>query len=466
VNRIFRVIWNAATRNWVVVSEIARTAVSKPGSIYVSGTQLSKVQAAPVATGRWKLSELATAFYLAGIWMIASPALAAPLKASHNPGTELASNRCGSGATATNVGGIAVGCGARAESGTIAILNRNNPFERRTDTIPSRITSGGLLEAQSIAIGEAASAGKSAIAVGGRSNAVDELATAMGVWARAQGKSSIAIGPRTLATGNTSLALGRQSVANADFAQAIGNVAAATGVSSLAVGHSATATGPRSIAIGGADTGLESVGGQSGVTYQTTSMTKATGIGSVALGGGAIATADRALALGDWAQATRARSVALGSGSNTDAVANAATQAGNALTQAGNAVTQAGNAMTQAANALTEAGKGWNLQANGDTASKVAPGDKVQFLDGTNINVTRNGNDLTIATAANLTADSLTINNGGPAIGNAGIAMSGKKITGLANGTAPGDAVNFAQLDGVKTTADNALTQAGGSDHG
>src|SRR5690606_2258322 len=111
------------------------------------------------------------------------------------------------------------------------------------------------------------------------------------------------------------------------------------------------------------------------------------------------------------------------------------------------------------ASTTAEASKGWNLQANGDTASKVAPGDTVQFLDGKNINVTRNGNDITIATAPNLTADSLTIANG-PTLNGEGIAMGDKKITGLAAGTAPGDAVNFAQLDGVKTTADNALTEA------
>ncbi|AHG64326.1 YadA-like family protein [Advenella mimigardefordensis] len=637
MNKIFRVIWNAATRNWVVVSEIAKTAVSKPGSIHVTGKQLSNVQAAVVATGRWKLTELATAFYLAGLWMFASPVMAAPLKTSSNPGTEVASNRCGTGATATNVAGIAVGCGAQAASGNIAILERKNPYEKRTDLIKSTITSGGLLEAQSIAIGESASAGKSAIAVGGRSNAVDELATAIGVWARAQGKSSVAIGPRTLATGNTSLAIGRQSVATADFAQAIGNVSAATGVSALAIGHSATALGPRSIAIGGADTGIEAVAGQKGVTYQAESLTKADGIGAIALGGGARAMADRAMALGEWSRATRARSVALGTGSTTDAAATAVSSAtvggtvysgfagvvsdsdrvvsvglsggerqiknvgsgeisatstdaingsqlyaamakqtgggsinfsgdangsgstaaddkkinvpsgdnlnitggvttpnslltnqigvvadpsgknlsvrlrkdldlsadgslqlgttGPKLSAAGlnmnnkkvtglaagtadadavnvsqlngvktianNAATQAGNAATQATNAMTEASKGWNLQANGDTASKVAPGDKVQFLNGTNINVTRNGKDLTIATTPALTADSLTINNGGPILNGNGIAMGNKKITGLANGTAPNDAVNFSQLGAVKTTADNAATQAG-----
>src|SRR5690606_112551 len=81
------------------------------------------------------------------------------------------------------------------------------------------------------------------------------------------------------------------------------------------------------------------------------------------------------------------------------------------------------------------AGKCWNLQANGYTSSKVAPGDTVQFLDGTNINVTRKGNDITIATAPNLPADTLSINNGGPILNADGINMSDKKLTNVAPAT-------------------------------
>ena len=54
------------------------------------------------------------------------------------------------------------------------------------------------------------------------------------------------------------------------------------------------------------------------------------------------------------------------------------------------------------------ANTGWNLQANADTASKVAPGDTVQFINGDNIEITRNGNDITVATAKALTVDSIT----------------------------------------------------------
>ncbi|WP_242612202.1 YadA-like family protein [Advenella incenata] len=160
--------------------------------------------------------------------------------------------------------------------------------------------------------------------------------------------------------------------------------------------------------------------------------------------------------------------VSIGAGGLTVASGGKVDMGGNKITNVGDGsapgdavnFSQLDGVKTIADNALSEASKGWNLQANGDTATKVAPGDKVRFLDGTNINVTRNGNDLTIATTPALTADSLTINNGGPVINGAGIDMGGKKVTNVADGSAPGDAVNFSQLDGVKTIADNALSEA------
>ena len=117
MNKIFRVIWNAATGNWVAVSEIAKAPVSKSERAYVSGIQSNNVLvSAALASSRFKLTELATAFCLAGLCMVVSPGVAAPLKASSNPGTEIASSKCTTGANATNVAGIAIGCGAQAVS--------------------------------------------------------------------------------------------------------------------------------------------------------------------------------------------------------------------------------------------------------------------------------------------------------------------------------------------------------------
>src|SRR5690606_9717186 len=79
-------------------------------------------------------------------------------------------------------------------------------------------------------------------------------------------------------------------------------------------------------------------------------------------------------------------------------------------------VSQLNGVKTAADNAITEASKGWNLQANGDTATKVAPGDTIQFVDGTNIEISRQGNNVTVATSPQLAADSVIVNNGGPVL--------------------------------------------------
>ncbi|EGP18169.1 hypothetical protein, partial [Halomonas sp. TD01] len=53
----------------------------------------------------------------------------------------------------------------------------------------------------------------------------------------------------------------------------------------------------------------------------------------------------------------------------------------------------------QLTNVSDVANKGWNVQANGDVATNVAPGDTVQMIDGKNIAITRDGKDITVATA-------------------------------------------------------------------
>ncbi|MBB3143596.1 autotransporter adhesin, partial [Halomonas organivorans] len=92
------------------------------------------------------------------------------------------------------------------------------------------------------------------------------------------------------------------------------------------------------------------------------------------------------------------------------------------------------------------ASAGWDLQANGDVVTNVAPGDTVQLLDGQNIEITRSGTDVTIATADDLTADSLTINNG-PMLNDNGIDMDGGTITNVGAPVNGGDAVNLDYFD-------------------
>lgn len=126
------------------------------------------------------------------------------------------------------------------------------------------------------------------------------------------------------------------------------------------------------------------------------------------------------------------------------------------------------NARTNAANA------GWKFQVNSGAEETIKPNDTVGFKDGTNIAITNNGKDLTIATNPDLTADSLTINGNGPVINGNGINTNGKnidmgnsgKITNLADGSiAAGskDAITGGQLHTALNNISNAATNLVGT---
>ncbi|MEE3700545.1 YadA-like family protein [Mannheimia haemolytica] len=98
---------------------------------------------------------------------------------------------------------------------------------------------------------------------------------------------------------------------------------------------------------------------------------------------------------------------------------------------------------------------GFNIQANGDEKSLVKTGDTVQFLNGKNIEITRDGN-ITVSTAKNVNFDSVQFGNEGPKITNNGgnINVGDKdgnavKVTNVAAGDVNADskdAVNGSQL--------------------
>ena len=132
--------------------------------------------------------------------------------------------------------------------------------------------------------------------------------------------------------------------------------------------------------------------------------------------------------------------------------------------------------------------KGWNLQANGDTAEKVAAGETVTFKNGKNIKVTRDGKNITVATsddvefahvkansveAASVVADSVIAGNSvltteGLKIGddrspnqvsltNTGLNNGGNKITKVAKGTEDADAVNVSQIKPLATALNTTV---------
>ena len=107
------------------------------------------------------------------------------------------------------------------------------------------------------------------------------------------------------------------------------------------------------------------------------------------------------------------------------------------------------------------ASQGWYLAANGEdetTAHNVKPGEVAEFADGKNIDITRAGNKITVATKDSVTftqvttGDSilnntgLTFNNSNVAITAGGINAGGQQITNVAAGVLDTDGVNFGQL--------------------
>ncbi|HYC94321.1 MAG TPA: YadA-like family protein [Sphingomicrobium sp.] len=132
---------------------------------------------------------------------------------------------------------------------------------------------------------------------------------------------------------------------------------------------------------------------------------------------------------------------------------------------AGVAATDAVN-VSQLQAVSNTANLGWNIQANGDTATRVAPGDTVQLVNGQNIEITRNGTDVTIATSADLVADSVTLASG-QVLDATGLDMAGTTITDLADGEVSAtstDAINGSQLFATNQAVEAVAQLSGNTD--
>ena len=92
----------------------------------------------------------------------------------------------------------------------------------------------------------------------------------------------------------------------------------------------------------------------------------------------------------------------------------------------------------------------WNVVANDNTKEAVKAGNIVKFIDGKNISISQNGKDFTISTSNKVSFDHVDV---GPISidKDAGVNAGDKKITNVANGTDPSDAVNVSQLNAAKT---------------
>lgn len=201
MNKIFKVIWNASTGTYNVVSETSKNRGKK--------------------TGKRKLAVSA----LIGLSSLVSA------------GSVLANagNDTGEGVVVDNTGTgwIAIGTGVTA-----------NTF-----------TSG---DGASAALGYYASAmGRYSTSIGSYSSSGGDASLALGVKANSSGDRSIAMGASSIASGYYSMAMGVLSDASGSDSVALGYSAKASGDNSAALGKKASATGINSIALGAGSTALE-----------------------------------------------------------------------------------------------------------------------------------------------------------------------------------------------------------------
>ncbi|WP_369327092.1 YadA-like family protein [Alcaligenes nematophilus] len=130
----------------------------------------------------------------------------------------------------------------------------------------------------------------------------------------------------------------------------------------------------------------------------------------------------------------------------------------NFVVQSGGDVIYKGSEIATQADGLSFAGNTGDAIAKtlGDNTPLTISGELAEGAEstGTNLRVDSDGNKLNLVMAKDLTdLNSITINNGGPVINDAGINMNGKKITNLAKGTDDTDAVNVSQLKEVSEVA-------------
>ncbi|ECI5563511.1 autotransporter adhesin SadA [Salmonella enterica subsp. enterica] len=229
MNRIFKVLWNAATGTFIVTSETAKSRGKK--------------------SGRRKLA-VSALIGLSSI-MISADVLA-------NAGKDTGDGVTPTGTQTGGTGWIAIGTDATANTYTnvdgasAAMGYKASAMGKWSTAIGSYSQSTGD---SSLALGvKSTSAGDRAIAMGASSSASGSYSMAMGVYANSSGAKSVALGYKSVASGATSSALGYQATASGDDSAAFGNGAKAIGTNSIALGAGSIAQEDNSVAVGNSTT--------------------------------------------------------------------------------------------------------------------------------------------------------------------------------------------------------------------
>ncbi len=490
MNKIYRLVWNASQRAWVVAGEFATAKGKGKG-----GT----TRRALVRAGGLSGAFAAALFSIepAEAWMVNPTSVVNPGAGTSDGGRQSNiaigwdakatgadySIAIGTSSVATNVGSIALGTGAQSAGDRSLAVGHNSQATG---------ASSSALGVSSLASGE------QSVAFGNVSKASGGLSSAIGAYTSAAGLYSSAIGFNANASGGQTLAMGTSSIATADYSSALGAYAEATagGASAIGIGAKAHGYATSAIGYGALATNRDGVAiGHDAVTKNSddidpypTGRTAATAIGS-----GAKALQDYAVALGaqsitsdpiststvvfngatkSVAGATAAGTVSIGGGgdnkdkvrtitnvaagrvsaTSTDAINGSELFAlgDTPLTFTGNTGTvdkKLGNTLNiQGTSATAGTYSGNNLKTVVDTSGVM----QLQMADNPVVNsvIATDGTNTTTLAASGLTV------TGGPSVTTTGIDAGGKKVVNVADGDVSAtstDAINGSQL---KTTND------------
>ncbi|QIM68176.1 YadA-like family protein [Basfia succiniciproducens] len=375
----------------------------------------------------------------------------------------------GANAVASGDNATAIGQGTKANSAAaIAIGNNANATSSRNDSVIAIGNNAQSTGSYSIAVGTNSVANHTwSMAMGISAKAIDDYATALGSSAQATSQWTTALGAGANATGSAATAVGSNTTATAGGATVVGYNSSVTGANTTALGNNINVDTEGSVVLGNGSAAA------SATTETTATVNNLTYSGFA--GADNVATGDY-VSVGSVGEERQIKNVAAGnvSATSTDAINGSqlyATQnvignvansvvnnfGGNAtVDQNGNITftdiggTGANTIHDAIQNVSNVANMGWNVQANGDTATKVAPGDTVQFINGQNIEIDRDGTNITVATANNVTftnVNTTTLTAGPVTINSTGIDAGNHTITNVGKGVNATDAVNLSQLE-------------------
>ena len=462
MNRNYRVVFNQSTGTYVAVAE--NTTARKKSKTTVK----TIVTALGVSAVMMGVSGEAQANYMSGGGSVGSNVTNAivigngaqinqsPDRTKNNQSIAIGAEALVTGDQSTALGNnvyvsghSSIGIGGDDLDNVIKETTKNNTNEYK-DLTGIELKSGKYPKTHA--------AGHGSIAIGVQSQALGNFSTALGLTAKTEGTGAVAFGANAQGLDKGATSIGTASTASGKQATAIGMNSTATGKNSTAIGSGGNtpatatqATKDGAIAIGG-----NSVKGS-----------QATGKNAIAIGGESIASEDNAVAIGVGAKSTHGNSVALGTGSvaTGTSIGNAAWQpkdaAGNPIAVAGTATGEvsigkagserritnmaAGSADTDGVNVsqlkaldyavtdklgelnnnITAVGgkvsnlqtsvntleQGWKLQSDGDAVTAVKAGQTVAINSGTNIDVERKNNTITVNTTKDMTLNSVSLSD-------------------------------------------------------